>query len=87
MRLELSYDNDKLIEEIINNYPNLVIDGHDERTLKGKKASFEFKGHWAARANPFAILFNDEDKVIHAFYSEVNECTFDNINGYLVAYE
>lgn len=89
MILEMSYDDDKLVNEILENYPDLLLEAHNENTTKGKKESYMFKSHWAARQNPFAILFEDMDKnkVIHAFYSEAGECTFENINEYLMTHE
>lgn len=87
MILEISFENYDLVNEIIENYPNLHLKLHDEHTAQGKKDSYSFKGTWAAKLSPFAILFADDGKVIHAFYSEIKDCTFDNINNYLISYE
>lgn len=32
---------------------------------------------------PFCAIYNDKKEVVKAFYSEVSECTFNNINKYL----
>lgn len=87
MILEIAYEDNSLVTEIKENYPDLTIIEHNEGTLKGKKEAFAFKGHWSSRVSPFAILYDDDKKVIHAFYSEVKECTFDEINSYLISYE
>lgn len=32
---------------------------------------------------PFCAIYNDKKEILKAFYSEVSECTFNNINKYL----
>lgn len=74
---EKFYDN--LKELIARKYPLVKLVGYHEDILKERKKAFGVKGSYAARQTPFAVMFDVEDKPIKAFYSEVNECTVDNI--------
>ena len=75
------------LKDIINQkYPDIVFEGYAEDSLKERKKAFGLKGCYAARLVPFAAVSttveNDEEKEekpMKAFYSEVSECTIDNI--------
>lgn len=67
-------------------YPDIIFEGYAEDSLKERKKAFGLKGCYAARLVPFTavstIVENDEEKEekpMKAFYSEVSECTIDNI--------
>ena len=54
--------------------------------MKERKKAFGLKGSFSARLSPFAVLYNSENNPVRAFYSEVNECTLDNIINNLNKY-
>lgn len=67
-------------------YPDIVFEGYAEDSLKERKKAFGLKGCYAARLVPFAAVSTiteseeeKEEKPMKAFYSEVSECTIDNI--------
>lgn len=64
---------------IEDKYVAVKLVGYHEDVLKERKKAFGLKGGYGARKTPFAVLFDNEDNPIQAFYSEVNECTVDNI--------
>lgn len=75
-----------LKERIETEYPNVVFEGYAEDSLKERKKAFGLKGCYAARLVPFAAVSTTieteegtDDKPMKAFYSEVSECTVDNI--------
>ena len=57
----------------------------EQETITGKerKDAFALKGSWGAKLTPFAILIDDSGKAVKAFYSEVKECTAENIKRYM----
>jgi len=71
------YDNIKdkeLLDKIDLGVP-FFIDYVDTRTLKGRKEGYRIKGPWSAKFNPFIELYDENDKIIKVFYSEVgNAC-------------
>lgn len=77
----------KTLKELLNQkYPDITFEGYSENSLKERKKAFGLKGGYAARLIPFTavstIVENDEEKEekpMKAFYSEVSECTIDNI--------
>ena len=77
MHAVVVYDNIKdkeLLDKIDLGVP-FFIDYIDARTLKGRKESYRIKGPWSARQNPFIELYDEEDKIIKVFYSEMgNAC-------------
>lgn len=72
-----------LQEKISQKYPDVTLTGYREDTLKERKKAFGVKGSWAARLTPFAVMYDYENTPLKAFYSEVQECTVDNIEFYL----
>ena len=71
---------------LVQKYPDVVFEGYAEDSIKERKKAFGLKGSYAARLVPFTavstIVENDEEKEekpMKAFYSEVSECTIDNI--------
>lgn len=51
---------------------------YDVRYIKDKKKAFKVKGAFSARIDPFIGIYQD-DKPIKGFYSEANECNYDNV--------
>lgn len=75
-----------LKERMENEYPDVIFEGYAEDSLKERKKAFGLKGCYAARLVPFVAVSTTveteegkEDKPMKAFYSEVSECTVDNI--------
>lgn len=71
---------------LIQKYPDVVFEGYAEDSIKERKKAFGLKGSYAARLVPFAAISKvvekeeeKEEKPMKAFYSEVSECTIDNI--------
>lgn len=75
------------LKDIISQkYPDITFEGYAEDSLKERKKAFGLKGCYAARLVPFAAVSTivedgeeKEEKPMKAFYSEVSECTIDNI--------
>lgn len=54
----------------------------DESSLKSRKKAFKVKNHFAARATPFAAVY-DGDKPIKAFYTEADSDIIKSLITYL----
>lgn len=84
MELKLAVNNDSIklvaqLEECIKEkFPLITLEWFNEDIYKQKQNAYKLKGGYGAKQVPFAVLYN-EKKPIKAFYSEVNECTFDDI--------
>ena len=87
--LSIAYNNDskeffQAISELLkNDYPQVALSGYNESTFKSRNKTFKLKGGWSARKTPFALITDEEDNPIKAFYSEAEECTIDNIKKVL----
>lgn len=84
MILKVVYDDNSQIlinklKSILSNYPLIELESYHEGLFKERKKAFGLKGSFSARLSPFAVLYNSENNPVKAFYSEVNECTLDNI--------
>lgn len=67
----------------INNLSNTIsVTSFNSLSKTDKKKSYTLKSHWAARLDPFAIVYED-DKPIKAFYSEADENVIDTLIAYL----
>jgi hypothetical protein len=76
----------QLSDLISQNYPKVKLVGYHENKLKERKKAFGVKGGYGARLTPFTVVLDHESKPLKAFYSEVNECTLDNIINNLNKY-
>lgn len=87
--LSIAYNNDSkdffqaTSELLKNDYPQVALSGYNESVFKSRNKAFKLKGGWSARKTPFALITDEEDNPIKAFYSEAEECTIDNIKFYL----
>lgn len=85
MNLKFAYnDNSEILfrqvrDSIAEKYPLIIVEGFHENFMKERKKAFGLKGSFSARLSPFAALYDSENNPVKAFYSEVNECTLDNI--------
>lgn len=83
MLLKVTYTDINFIKKLKSELSSEVkLIYYSEELHKERKKAFSIKNEWGALASPFAIIYND-DKPIKAFYSEINECTIDNIINYL----
>ena len=85
MILKVAYDDNsenliKGLKEILIGYPLIELEAYHEQVFKERKKAFAIKNEWGTRKSPFAILIDNDNKPIIAFYSERNECTIDNIS-------
>lgn len=62
--------NDKELIKLIEFKNPVFVNFIDFNSLKGRKESYKVKGKYAARANPFIELLDDNKELIKAFYSE-----------------
>lgn len=77
---DASVDFFKQLQQLIESkYPTASLVGYNEDLLKERKKAFSVKNGYAARKTPFAVILDYEETPIKAFYSEVSECTIDNI--------
>ena len=84
MILYISYNNDslELVTQLNSILQDVEIISYNEDVKKERKKAFGLKGNYGAKESPFSVLYK-EDKPIKAFYTEVRECTLDNIINYL----
>lgn len=73
----------ELTKVIKTEYPEVELNSFHEGLLKERKKAFILKGGYSARKTPFAVLFNVDRNPLKAFYTEVSECTVENIKFYL----
>lgn len=83
MLLEISYNDDsqKLVKELekeLERFKDIEFKSYHEELFKERSKSFKLKGAYGTRLCPFALL-TIEGKPVKAFYSELNQCTVENI--------
>lgn len=86
MELKLAVNNDcvelvnQLKQHIEEKCPFVTVEYFNEDIYKEKQKSYKLKGGYGARQVPFALLYDDINKIpIKAFYTEDNSCTFNII--------
>lgn len=94
MKLKIAYNDNSVqlvndLKEIIKeSYPLIEIESYQEELFKERKKAFALKYTYGTRLSPFAVLYNNDDKAVVAFYSEKDDCTFNKIiealNSYIV---
>lgn len=81
---ELTEDfHERLKHVITNNYPLIQFISYHENKLKERKKALGFKGSYGARKTPFVALSFENRTPLKAFYTEVKDCTIDNIIDYI----
>lgn len=85
MTINLVYNSKSklLIDKIKNTYKDITIETFDEDHYKEKKRAIQIKSSCGTRLTPFCAIFNDKKELVKAFYTEVKECTFENISKYI----
>lgn len=86
MELKLAVNNDsvglvnQLRQYIEEKGPLINIEYFNEDVYKEKQKSYKLKGGYGAKQVPFALLYDNINKIpIKAFYTEDNSCTFNII--------
>lgn len=74
--IKMTYDDDSQIEGLEN------IEFIDSRTLKGKKAAWKLKSHWAALKDPFIAIYKNNIP-IKLFYSEEKGDIIEKFKKYM----
>lgn len=64
-------------------FPTIEVIAYNEDHYKEKKDAYMLKASCGARLTPFCAIYDDDKNLIKAFYSEVGECTINNIIEYL----
>lgn len=84
MNVKVVYDNirDRELLNLVDSKFPIFIEYIDINTKEGKKEAFRVKSHWAAKANPF-VEITEEDKIIKVFYSDAKG---DNAINQLINY-
>jgi hypothetical protein len=75
----------ELLDIMLRDYPEIEFEGYHDNKLKERKKSFGLRSKYGARLTPFVAVELDSTP-IKAFYTEVVECTVDNIKTFLDAY-
>lgn len=79
MNITVVYNDDKQIEKV-RDLESLTF--LDLNTKKGRKEGIALKRYWGARADPFAVIYED-DKPVKVLYSEADnvcDAIWDYIN-------
>lgn len=83
--LKVAYDDNsegfvKELDTILSSrFPLIKLESYHEDLFKERKKAFKLKGGYSARKSPFAVVLDDDNKAIAAFYTESDTCTIDNI--------
>ena len=85
MILKVAYDDnsEKLItelKEILVKFPMIELETYHEQIFKERKKAFAIKNDWGTRLAPFAILIDNDNTPVIAFYSEKGDCTSEKIS-------
>ena len=91
MLLKIAYNDDserliKQLKDYIKDFPLIELEAYHEQIFKERKKAFALKGEWGTRQSPFAILIDNDNIPVVAFYSERCECTLDKIIEALKSY-
>ena len=88
MTLKVSYNNTfkdfyEKLEDLLIGYPLVKLEGFNEDVYSQRKNCFKLRGIFGTRMPLFAALYDKDNKIITAFYSENNSCTIDYITDVL----
>lgn len=73
----------QVVAYIWEKLPGIEVETYDELHYKDKKKAIMIKASCGTRLVPFVAVYNDDKELIKAFYSEVGDCTVNNIIKYL----
>ena len=88
MTLKVSYNNNFVdfyenLKELLYKYPLVKLEGFNEDIYSQRKNCFKLRGVFGTKMPLFAALYDRDNKVITAFYSENNSCTIGYITDVL----
>ena len=82
MFLKIAHNNESL--ELVQKLKDIIdVEALNEDVFSSRKKAFSFKHTWGAKKSPFAMLYNDEEVPVMAFYSEDNNCNYETILNYV----
>lgn len=73
----------QLVAYLWEHFPKIDIETYDESYYKDKKKAIMIKSSCGARLTPFIAIYNNNKDLIKAFYSEVRDCTLNNVIEYV----
>ena len=85
MQLKVAYDDNSeqlivKLKEVLPKYPLVELEAYHEQLFKERKKAFAIKNEWGTRLAPFAILIDNDNTPVIAFYSEKGNCTSEKIS-------
>lgn len=80
MQLKVAYDDNSEqlvagLKESLVDFPMIELEAYHEQLFKERKKAFAIKNEWGTRMTPFAILIDNNNVPVIAFYSEQGNCT------------
>lgn len=69
--------------DLISKLHDITIESYDTKYTSDAKQGIKVRGAFGSRLEPFVGIYSDEGKILKGFYSEVSECTVNNIINYL----
>lgn len=80
MQLKVAYDDNSEqlvagLKKSLVDFPMIELETYHEQLFKERKKAFAIKNEWGTRISPFAILIDNNDVPVIAFYSEQGNCT------------
>lgn len=73
----------RVVSYIWDKLPKVEVETYDELHHKDKKKAIMIKASCGTRLVPFVAVYDDNKELVKAFYSEVGDCTADNVIKYL----
>lgn len=73
----------QVVAYIWEKLPGVEVETYDELHYKDKKKAIMIKASCGTRLVPFVAVYDDDKELVKAFYSEVGDCTVNNIVKYL----
>lgn len=75
--------NNQLVSILWKDFPTISVETFNEDNYKDKKKAIMIKASCGTRLTPFVAIYDENRELVKAFYSEVGECTVDNVIKYL----
>lgn len=73
----------QVVAYIWEKLPGVEVETYDELHYKDKKKAIMIKASCGTRLVPFVAVYDTNKELVKAFYSEVGDCTVNNIIKYL----
>lgn len=78
MTLRLAYNKEsfyKKVKELLEKFPTVTLKAYNDEI--DKKDAYKLKSYFGTKQSPFMALYDDNDRIVTAFYSEDKSCTID----------